>query len=467
MKISFGHMAYATQSLNNSAQELVNYHIESNPNAAKDRITTYPTPGVKLAYDLGDDPVRALYSFADLLFAVVGTAIYKIDANGVVTNIGEVLGDGRLGIDDNGFEMCIVNGAQGYIYTADSGVYEQITDPGFIATSTVAYQSRRFIFPQDGTSKFYLSGPYTGLVFDPTEFSAVTTNAGHVKSILADHGEVWLFGDKYINVWVYTGNEAAFPFSEIQGANIEKGVAAIHTPIKINNTLYWLAEDRQFYSATGYRPYLISPPPISRAIQNYDVVEDAFTYAYSDKGHDFIVLTFPVANETWVYDASIADPVMAWHQRRTGITGRHLANCYARAFNKHFVGDYRSGKVYEYVETAYTDNGEAIHRIATSAPLHGDRKRVFCDRVEIDIESGVGLTLGQGVNPQAALIYSDDGGKTWSDEKYASLGKQGQYKARLKFHNLGSFYQRIFKLIITDPVNTTILSADLIGEVEK
>jgi hypothetical protein len=467
MKIAFAENSYATQSLNNDAQELINYYPEHNPNSSKDRVTVYPTPGISVAWDLGESPVRALYFFANLLFAVVGPILYKIEATGITTNLGIIAGDGKLSIADNGFELCIVNGGQGYIYTVDSDVFETITDPNFYSSSSVVYQSRRFIFVRDGTNQFFISGPTTGLTYDALEFAPITTNAGNIKAILADHGEIWLFGDTYINVWVYTGNEAGFPFAEIQGANIEKGIAAIHTAVKLNNTLYWLAEDRQVYSATGYRPYLLSPPPISRTFQNYNVVEDAFAYSYSDKGHDFYVLTFPHENATWVFDASIADPSMAWHQRQTGTSGRHLANCYAKAWGKHYIGDYRTGKIYEYAENIYTDNGEKIHRVVTSPPMHGDRKRVFCDRVEIDIESGVGLTNGQGENPQAMLSYSDDGGQTWSDEKFGSMGKLGKYRSRLKYHNLGSFYQRIFKLKITDPVKTIILSADLIGEVEK
>lgn len=467
MKIPFGEQAYATQSLNNSAQELINLHPEHNPNFTKERVVSYPTPGTLLAYTVGIGPIRALYSFVNNLYAISGTQLYQITSIGTTTLIGTILGNGRLNIDDNGFEMCIVNGSQGYIYTDATSTLTQITDPDFYPTSSVAYQSRRFIFPRDGTNQFFLSGATAGLNYDGGDFNVITTNAGDVRAILADHGEIWLFGKEYINVWVYNQNEATFPFSEIQGANIEKGLIGIHTPVKLNNTIYWLAEDRQVYSATGYSPVLISPPPISRAIQNYSTVDDAFTYTYSDKGHDFLVLTFPTEDVTWVYDASIPDPTKAWHQRQTGTSGRHLSNCYAKAFGKHYVGDYRSANIYEYSETTYTDNGQLISRIATSPAIHAERKRLFVDRIEVDIESGVGTTNGQGENPQAILTYSDDGGKTWSNERYATLGKIGEYSTRLKFHNFGACYQRIFKLKVTDPVGTTILGADAMVEVER
>ena len=175
-------------------------------------------------------------------------------------------------------------------------------------------------------------------------------------------------------------------------------------------------------------------------------------------------MAFPEGNATWVYDASIRDVGRAWHQRRTGLTGRHLSGAYAFLNEKHYVSDYRNGKIYQSSLGLYDDNGETIFRTASTPTIHGDRRRVFMDRLEVDIESGVGNGTE---NPQAMLTYSDDGGKTWSKEKFATLGKTGEYVTRLKFHNLGAFYQRVFKLRIADPVRTVILDAEASGNTES
>lgn len=67
----------------------------------------------------------------------------------------------------------------------------------------------------------------------------------------------------------------------------------------------------------------------------------------------------------------------------------------------------------------------------------------------------------QGVNPQAWLKWSDDGGFTFSNEHWAFLGKTGAYKNRAIWRNLGQARDRIFEVGTTDPVYRVIASANL------
>jgi hypothetical protein len=80
-------------------------------------------------------------------------------------------------------------------------------------------------------------------------------------------------------------------------------------------------------------------------------------------------------------------------------------------------------------------------------------------RLELDMESGVGLVTGQGENPQAMLQWSDDGGKTWSNEYWAEIGKIGNYLTRVAWNRLGMFRQRQYRVQISDPIPVAILGA--------
>jgi hypothetical protein len=64
-----------------------------------------------------------------------------------------------------------------------------------------------------------------------------------------------------------------------------------------------------------------------------------------------------------------------------------------------------------------------------------------------------------GVDPQAMLEWSDDGGHTWSNEHWASIGKMGEYRKRVKWRRLGRSRDRVFRLTITDPVKVVIIGA--------
>ena len=59
------------------------------------------------------------------------------------------------------------------------------------------------------------------------------------------------------------------------------------------------------------------------------------------------------------------------------------------------------------------------------------------------------------------MQFSDDGGHTWSNEHWTSMGLIGQTKARALWRRLGSSRDRVFKTTITDPVRVTLIGADL------
>ena len=64
--------------------------------------------------------------------------------------------------------------------------------------------------------------------------------------------------------------------------------------------------------------------------------------------------------------------------------------------------------------------------------------------------------MGRGSDPQVMMSYSDDGGVTFSNEKWRSFGKIGEYFKRVIWRRLGVARERIYKFRITDPVPVKI-----------
>jgi hypothetical protein len=89
------------------------------------------------------------------------------------------------------------------------------------------------------------------------------------------------------------------------------------------------------------------------------------------------------------------------------------------------------------------------------------------ERLEIVVERGVGLITGQGSNPQIMMQYSDDGGNSWSSERWADIGTQGDYSPMkpIIWEELGSFYERMFRFKVSDPVKVVLISANADVEV--
>jgi hypothetical protein len=60
------------------------------------------------------------------------------------------------------------------------------------------------------------------------------------------------------------------------------------------------------------------------------------------------------------------------------------------------------------------------------------------------------------INPQICLQYSSDGGFTWSNERWKPLGSVGKFKHTVAWDRLGAARDRVFKVVIMDPVKVVI-----------
>jgi hypothetical protein len=69
-----------------------------------------------------------------------------------------------------------------------------------------------------------------------------------------------------------------------------------------------------------------------------------------------------------------------------------------------------------------------------------------------------------GYDPQVMLRWSDDGGHTWSNEHWKSMGRIGNYGTRTIWRRLGmttKLRDRVYEVSGTDPVKIAIIGAEL------
>ena len=145
----------------------------------------------------------------------------------------------------------------------------------------------------------------------------------------------------------------------------------------------------------------------------------------------------------------------------SGRRWRHRSNVASNFNGKVIVGDYQNGKIYEFDKTNYTDDGDYIQCLRRCQHLLNDLKYTYFSQLQIQFQEGVGLQSGQGSDPQAMLRLSDDGGQTYGNVHYASIGKVGQYRNRSQWQRLGAARDRVFEVTLTDPVFRVVVSADL------
>jgi hypothetical protein len=129
------------------------------------------------------------------------------------------------------------------------------------------------------------------------------------------------------------------------------------------------------------------------------------------------------------------------------------------------VGDYANGNIYALSNTEYTENGTTIRRLRRCPHLTSDFNQVFFELLQLQFQPGVGLSTGQGSDPQAMLRWSDDGGSTWKNEHWKTIGKIGKYENRVIWRRLGHARDRVFEVVVSDPVKAVIVSANLKSEI--
>lgn len=459
--------SYTARSAAFDAEQCINLYPETGSPTSKTVAALIGTPGKRLWSTLVGGPVRGLLRFsAAVAIAVVGPNVYKVDTSGVGTLVGTVDAQTTpVGMASNGTQVMIVTGPYGFVLDPVANTVVSITDPDFTGATTVQFIDGYFAFNKPGTGQFQITNLY-GTSVDGLDFATAEGSPDLLLSLLVDHRELWMFGETSTEVFFNSGN-VDFPFERINGAFIEQGCAAKFSPAKMDNTVYWLAADERgqgtVQRAQGYSPQRVSTHALEFALGQMPRIDDAVAYTYQQEGHSFYVLNFPTAQKTWAYDAAVG----LWHERAwrdptTGLLEQDRAICQISFAGEIVVGDWETGKLYALDLDYFTDNGDPIARVRACPHIYDqDYKYQFFDSLQVDMQTGVGLATGQGSDPQAMLQWSTDGGYSWSNELWSSIGKIGERRARVKWRRLGRSRDRVFRVTITDPVRVVMIGASV------
>jgi hypothetical protein len=464
---------YVARSVNAADARMVNLFPEIVPEGGKEPAFLQRCPGLKFENEVGFGPIRGLWvsrTYPDNFYIASGNEFFKLTSlNGTPVKLGNISGTGPVSIADNGIQIFVACGACGYIYNQSTNVFAEITDPDFVGASTVTYLDGYFVFNEPDSQKIWVTQLLDGTSVDPLDFASAEGAPDGVVGVLADHRELWVFGTETTEVW-YNAGTADFPLVPIQGAFNEIGCASAASVAKLDNSIFWLGSDPRgkgiVYRADGYRGARVSTHAVEWQIQQYPTIEDAVAYTYQQDGHGFYVLNFPTANRTWVFDAS----TQAWHERAGWVNGeftRHRSNCQCNYQGNIIVGDFENANIYTFDLDLYQDNGQPQKWLRSWRALltgQNNLKRTAQHNLQLDLETGVGLNLGQGSDPEVMLRWSDDGGHTWSSEHWVKVGKIGEYGKRALWRRLGmteKIRDRVYEVSMTDPVRTYIMGAEL------
>lgn len=474
MKLALGGPTYTLPDIDVNNQQCLNLFPASggpggSEGAKEGGQVLYPRSGYSLVVNASGAEVRGMINVDDTIYAVVDSTVYKLTITdsvmtATVTSVGTLAStSGPVSMARNPTQIMIVDGSSaGYITTIATGTTAAISDEHFTGGVHVRFLDSYFIYNTPSASTIFSTGINDGSSIDALDVTTVEGDPDKTVGLAVDKRELWVFGDRSVQIYWNEANAVGFPLSVREGAYINKGCAAKGSILNFDNTLMWLDHQRFVMKANGYTPQIVSNEAVHAAIQSYSIVSDAVAWQYTERGHLFYVLSFPTVQKTWVFDAVTEQ----WHERSyyNPTTQLHEQDLGANAVQykgKFLVGARNSGKIFLVNSETYSDSGDAIHRVRRTSHQRQEFAQIGVDSLRVLAKTGQGLTSGTGLSPQLMMRYSKDMGYTWSAETVRSLGATGNYSQEIRWNRLGYGKRWLFEFRVSDPIDFALIDASV------
>ena len=436
-------------------------------------------------------------------FVVFGNKLYRISHNDNAEFIGNVAG-GTTRVtfaETAGLRpfLLVADGSALWAYNLlEGGTLSQVTLPqrvtgngGMIRPSHVAVVAGSVCINDVGTGFVYYSIPYplnsaTRQVFDihdgvvqyeeenslkvkkkpvdafaymfldnygTQQYFNAETSADNIQAIAAVGANLYLFGNKTVEIWQRGAAEYETWVRQSYTTNASNGVQAPYSIAICGSNLYYLGSGESYakgvLSVSGQTYSKISEDWLDKKLLG-ETGESAFGFAYAEGDHNFYVLQLANLKETWVYDLETKE----WHQRTSRVKDTGTETKWRPSAMIWFRGEFRAfcddGCEYshtdEYWWEDYGNSGRLpMIRHRQSPVIVNDEKPFIFN--ELAIECNVGTWEDYDLEPEMLLEVSDDGGMTFGNVLSESMGATGDYSHRVRFHALG--YNRLCVLRLT------------------
>jgi hypothetical protein len=430
---------------------LVNLYIEANAGDAQRPVRYVGTPGSRVIDNASvlTTGVRGLFQ-ADgyaggKLVVPDGTTLrlYNTATNAWTSVSGTAPGTDRVkwavaetqaGFLTNGAFYVSAAAGTSIAAASDGDWATVLSDAGQTVFTSIATMGQRALLTYG--SRFAFS---TTLQFNTTTTLSYYTAENAPDGIIAGVvlGDIYyLFGTQTIEPWVQTGDNDD-PFRPIPGQVIDRGAMARDTIVKLDNTLFFIGDDRSPYRMSGLTPQILNPddPWVTRVLQA-ETASGVVCSAIETEAHKFYVIRTPnkcivydIASRTWHLRKTFGSDTWEWLYH-TVKDGRFYAANGARTLVE-MSRAYKSDR-----QSSAAAFGTHIVREYTGH-LSTKSGRPAIGQIRVEGTKGIGLETGQGSNPLISMAISRDKGNTYEPFRERSLGRIGEYGARTSWEQNG------------------------------
>ena len=432
-----------------------------------------PGDGI-VANGAGPGVDRGGIEWNNICYRVMGTKLVSVSSSGAVTVLGDVGGPttNLVTFDYSFTSLAVASGGRLYYWNSTAGLL-QVTDPDLGFVIDFCWVDGYFM-TTDGQYLIVteLNNPFA---VNPLKYGSSEADPDPILALLKLRNEVYALNRHTIEVFNNVGGDL-FPFARIEGAQMQKGCIGTQACCVFVDAMAFLGSGRNeapgIYLGVSATTTKVSTQEIDNILLQYteDQLSTVKLESRNDKAHEHLYVHLP--DQTLVYDASASRALQeqVWFVLVSTTTGiaqyraRNIVWCY----NKWLVGDPQSSAIGYLVQSTgrhwdqqvrwefgtlivYNESNGAIFNKLELVALTGSVAIVTQivdgllkeDGFFLLQENGEYILLELAVpssaalgNPQISTSYSLDG-RSWSQDKFISVGTTGDTKKRLAWFQQG------------------------------
>jgi len=379
---------------------------------------------------------RGGINWGGTLYRVMGTSLARVASNGAVTVVGDVGAGAQATMDYSFDRLGIASG--GKLFYWNGSALSQVTDPDIGFVKDIVWIAGYFL-TTDGVNLITtdLNDPAS---VQTTHYGSAEADPDPVQAVDELRNEAYAFGRYTVEVFQNVGG-TGFPFQRIEGAQVGKGIIGTHAYCGLGDTFMFLGSGRgeapAVYQMVPGNVQKVSTREVDTILLSYTETQLSAVVMETrvDKNHQHVFVHLP--DRTLVYDTigSQAAGEPLWHTVDSGVAepstyrARGLVWCY----DQWNVGDPVGAAVGRMTTSVSSHYGDVIGwEFGTPIVYNGGNSGIVHELELVCLSGRVALNA----DPVIWTSYSLDG-VTWSMERTAKAGKQGQRTKRIAWRSQG------------------------------
>jgi len=367
-------------------------------------------------------------------YRVSGTKLISIDANDVVTVLGDVGGTDQVSLDYSFDRLAIAS--NGNLFYWDGSTLTQVTDPDLGTVVDMIWIDGYFMTTDgDFLVVTELSDP---LSVNPLKYGSSEVDPDPILAIKEIRNEVYAINRYSIEVFDNIGGEL-FPFQRIDGAQIPKGAIGTHACCVFMDSIAFIGSGRNeqpsIYMGAGGQTAKISTQEIDRLLLDYTEAELSTALLESRNLQSQKLLYVHLPDRTLVYDAGASQSLQApvWFTLTTATAGfsQYRARNLVWAYDRWNVADPQSTAIGTFDETISSHWGVDVRWEFGTIIMYNNTTGAVFHNLEL-----VGLTGHVTAETQISTSHSNDG-VTYTADVSIDAGAPGEYAKRLCWRRQG------------------------------